>query len=61
MVERACKKCKAIFEGSTCPKCGSKEHVDAYKGRMIIINPEQSEVAKQVNIKDKGEYAVKLG
>jgi RNA polymerase subunit RPABC4/transcription elongation factor Spt4 len=28
---------------------------------MIILNPEQSEIAKNLSIKQKGNYAIKLG
>ena len=59
-VEKACKKCKFIFEGLTkCPKCDSDEYTDSFKGRIIILKPEESEVAKNLKIKEKGNYAIK--
>lgn len=61
MVEKSCKQCKAIFEGQKCPQCGSTEFVDKFKGRVAVINPDQSEIAKNLNIKKKGQYSVKLG
>ena len=57
--QKACKKCKTIYTGTKCPKCGSEESNDAFKGRVSIFNPEESEVAKNLNIKEKGEYAIK--
>ena len=57
--EKACKQCKSIFEGSKCPRCGSTEISDSFKGKVVVLNPEQSEVAKHLNIKDKGNFAVK--
>ena len=58
--EKACKKCKTVFEsGNKCPKCGSEEITDSHKGKIVIINPEESEIAKNLNFKDKGEYAIK--
>jgi len=59
MKPRACKVCNRIFEGDKCPKCGSKEFTDSFKGKTIILNPEKSEVAKKLNIKEKGTYAIK--
>ncbi len=59
--EKACKICKFIYEGSSCPKCGSHEAADSFKGKVIVIKPEESEIAKNLNIKDKGTYAIKLG
>lgn len=58
--ERACKKCKTIYKGTVCPKCGSEEHSDTFKGKIIVLDPEQSEIAKRINTKEKGEYAIKL-
>ena len=62
MVQKICKQCKAIFEGSsTCPNCGSTDFTDSFKGKIAVINPEQSEIAKNLKITKKGEYAVRLG
>jgi DNA-directed RNA polymerase subunit E" len=59
--ERACKQCKSIFEGAKCPKCGSQEFSDSFKGRVVVLNADESEVAKNLKIKDKGKFAIKLG
>ena len=59
--EKACKQCKSVFEGAKCPKCGSDEFSDSFKGKIMVINPEQSEVAQNLKIKDKGKFAIKLG
>lgn len=61
MAQKACKNCKFIFEGEKCPKCGSEESNETFKGKIIIIKPEESEIAKKLNIKEKGVYAIKLG
>lgn len=61
-VQKACKQCKTIFEGSgKCPSCGSEESTDTFKGKVVIINPENSEIAKNLKYTKKGSYAVKLG
>jgi len=57
--EKVCKNCKAIYTGTKCPKCGSEESSDSYKGKVVVLNPEESEVAKNLNIKNKGAYAIK--
>jgi len=59
--EKVCKKCRAIYEGAKCPKCGSEESNDSFKGKVIILKPEESEVAKNLKIKDKGAFALKIG
>ena len=57
---KACKKCKTIFEdGEKCPKCGSTSFTENWKGRIEIVDPEQSEIAKKLKLTEKGIYAVK--
>jgi DNA-directed RNA polymerase subunit E" len=57
--EKACKNCKAIYTGTKCPKCGSEESSSGFKGKVVILKPEESEIAKNLKIKDKGAYAIK--
>lgn len=57
--QKACKVCKKIYEEEKCPGCDSKESIEGFKGRVYIFNPEMSEVAKNMNIKSKGNYAIK--
>ena len=59
--EKACKNCKTIYEGSKCPKCGHEEGSDSFKGRVIILNAEQSEIAQNLKQKEKGNFAIKIG
>ncbi len=57
---KACKICKTIFEtGEKCPKCESKESTESFKGRVVVLNPEKSEIAKKLNLKEKGNFAIK--
>ena len=35
------------------------EFSDSWKGRIIILNPEKSEIAQQIKFKQKGEFAIK--
>ncbi len=57
---KACKVCSTIFEsGEKCPKCDSRENTDAFKGRVHVLNPEKSEIAQKLNLKEKGEFAIK--
>ena len=55
----ACKICNTIHESEKCPKCDSKESTESFKGRIIVINPEKSEIAQKLNLKDKGNLAIK--
>ncbi len=59
MVEYACKKCHRIINVKKCPYCqgeGSKN----WKGIVIIIDPDKSEIAKKLNIESKGTYAMRV-
>ena len=57
---KACKICSTIFEtGEKCPKCDSKDHTDSFKGRIIILSPEKSEIAKKLKLSEKGNFALK--
>ncbi|MBS3076558.1 DNA-directed RNA polymerase subunit E'' [Candidatus Pacearchaeota archaeon] len=56
---RACKLCKTIYDGEKCPRCESREHTESFKGRIVVINPEKSEIAKEINITEKGNFAIK--
>ena len=58
--EKACKKCRLIFEGTKCPQCGSEEFTDNFKGRVMVLKPEESEIAKNLKIKEKGAFAIKV-
>ena len=58
--EKACKNCKLIYEGESCPSCGKKEISDSFKGKIDILNPEKSELAQHLKINKKGTYAIKL-
>jgi len=57
---KACKLCKTITESDKCPKCGSKEITEGFKGRLVVINPEKSEIAQKTGIKEKGNFAIKI-
>jgi len=58
--QRACKVCNTIFEGSEkCPNCDSKEYTDTFKGRIVVVDPKKSEIATNINLKEKGNFAIK--
>ena len=59
MKQKACKVCNIIHEEDKCPKCGSKESTESFKGRIVVFDPEKSEITKKLNIKEKGNFAIK--
>ncbi len=58
-MRKVCKKCKIFVKGSECPICKGKELTTSWKGIAIILNPEESEIAKKINAKVEGKYALK--
>ncbi len=58
---KACKECRRLVEkGRKCPYCGG-ELTTNWKGIVIIIDPEKSEVAKAIGITTPGKYAIRIG
>jgi len=49
-----------ITDGNVCPECKSTDLSDDFSGVVIILNPESSEIAKLMDIKKKGRYAVRI-
>ena len=59
MARKVCKKCKIFVEKDTCPICNGHEFINAWKGRITILNLEKSEIAKKLELKREGDYAIK--
>jgi len=57
---RVCKKCLSFVEEDRCPLCSSTEFAESFKGKIIMLNPEQSEIAKKAGISKKGVFAIKI-
>lgn len=57
--KKACKNCRRLVKGEMCPACKSNELTKGWKGVAIILDPE-SEIAKKMDIKSPGEYAIKI-
>ncbi len=59
MARKVCKDCNLIYEGDKCPNCGSQEYGDEVKGKVAILNPENSKIAKNMAKKSRGVYSIK--
>ncbi|MEM3731426.1 MAG: transcription elongation factor subunit Spt4 [Candidatus Bathyarchaeia archaeon] len=60
MSEKACSSCHLITKENVCPKCKTSSLSDDFSGLVIIFDPENSIIAKAMNIKEKGRYALKV-
>ena len=59
MPPKAIKATKEIIDSAEQSKYQPEELSDNFKGRIIVLNPEQSEVAKALKVTKKGNFAVK--
>jgi DNA-directed RNA polymerase subunit E" len=60
MSEKACPTCHFLTKDNVCPKCRTSSLSDDYSGLVIIFDPDGSAIAKAMNIKEKGRYALKV-
>jgi len=58
--QKVCKKCKVMVDGDTCPICQGNTLVESWKGKIIVLDSEKSEIAQRIGIKQKGTYALKI-
>ena len=59
MSRKVCKKCKIFIQKDKCPMCQGTAFTDSWEGRFYIFDAEKSEIAKNLKINSKGEYAIK--
>ncbi|MFH1821490.1 MAG: transcription elongation factor subunit Spt4 [Methanobacteriota archaeon] len=57
---KACRNCNFITESNTCPNCSGASLSDDWAGYVVVLNPEESEIAKRLNIVKPGKYALKV-
>ncbi|MDD2643892.1 MAG: DNA-directed RNA polymerase, subunit E'' [Methanobacteriaceae archaeon] len=59
MSEKACTSCKMLTSKERCPVCKNPTSSN-WSGLVIITDPDNSDVAKELNITLKGEYALRV-
>jgi DNA-directed RNA polymerase subunit E" len=60
MSERSCTSCKKIVvQKELCPVCGKPTSTN-WSGFLLIIDPDKSDIAKELNINLSGEYSLKV-
>ena len=60
MIKKVCKDCKIFVDKDICPICKGSNFTTTWKGRIIILDNEKSEIAKKLSVKNNGEYAIKI-
>ncbi len=59
-MEKACRECKILSNEDVCPICKKSTMSANWQGYVIILNPENSEIAKKLEIKARGRYALRV-
>lgn len=60
MKERACTGCNLITQEEVCPNCGGSSFSEEWMGCIIVLDPEDSQIAKRLEISKPGKYALKV-
>lgn len=60
MSEKACRDCKLISRESRCPNCNSSDLSDDFSGFVIILDVEESEIARIMKVDKNGKYALRI-
>lgn len=60
MIEYACKKCNRILSKKSCPICKNVDVSKRWKGLVVVLNPEKSEIAKKLKIESVGMFALRV-
>ena len=57
-----CRDCHSVIDGDTevCPACGSSSLTEDWSGYVIILHPETSEIAREMEVTEPGKYALKV-
>ena len=56
----ACKECHLILEDKSCPRCPDSEVSREWQGFVEVLNPERSDLAKEMGIRTPGRYALRV-
>jgi DNA-directed RNA polymerase subunit E" len=59
MPKKACRTCKRIVTGNTCPICKTSDLTTTFQGIVVIFDVE-SEIAKKLGITAPGKYAIRV-
>jgi DNA-directed RNA polymerase subunit E" len=49
-----------VSEAVECPNCHSPNLTEKFMGQLVVVDPEKSEIAKKLEAKVPGKYAIKL-
>ncbi|MBU0953152.1 MAG: DNA-directed RNA polymerase subunit E'' [Nanoarchaeota archaeon] len=56
--DKVCRSCKVFVKGDMCPLCNQANFSRSWKGVIIVVDPNESEIAKLLEIKAPGRYCL---
>ena len=59
-MKKVCKNCRLFVDGNVCSLCKESKFVNNYQGRISILDPSKSVVAKKAGLSNKGDFAIKF-
>ncbi len=61
MKEQACRKChRIVSKVDSCPVCKGSSFSAEWKGYVVVRDPERSQIARALKIKQEGSYALRV-
>lgn len=60
MSDFACKDCHLILNEKNCPRCPEAEISREWQGYVEILDPTNSNIAKEMGIQTPGRYALRV-
>jgi DNA-directed RNA polymerase subunit E" len=58
-----CRECHRVLDANDqqqCPACGSNSLTEDWAGYVIIAHPDESEIAREMEVTEPGKYALKV-
>ena len=60
MKKKVCTKCRVFVAEDKCPLCKGNQFSTNWLGRLHVIDPDNSDIAKKIGFAVEGEYAIKV-
>ena len=60
LVCRECHRVQSSNELDACESCGSTSLTEDWAGYVVIAHPEESEIAREMEVTEPGKYALKV-
>ena len=60
MAKFACTHCSLLTDKQQCPECKNPTSSNWWSGLLIVTDPEESDVARELGITKAGEYALRV-